>query len=308
MKKTIKIVLFLCALTAISAVIFASCSLGTSDDDFVIKNPVEMLPKPEDTNTEQREETPLEKEHKAIIAKLQNMSYELSYSELYALYSEVVSHKKECYCDISLNTLLNYMLLGEWKADNGAILRFTYIFDDYYDKNGRTAFETNLQTSKEAGKSYYYYFDYRDNNLIIGYTDVSTNENTENFVVSFHDTYISLENKINQTLYTLKGNFNYQKVIKGRAKLAYEHVTAVISTFNNPESTVITNCYVHTDNNVYITIEYDGKDGEKKTEQYEISIANGQYKKRTFPYLATSNVDLTELNQMLKEFLANEEE
>ena len=300
MKKKIKIALFLCLLSVMCALIFSSCNIVTENDNFEMN----LVQFPSNTNTQTRVETPLEKEHKELISKLSNISYEAPYSELYSLYSTVVSHKSECGCEIKFNQLLDYMLLGEWADTTGYIIRFTYVFTDYNDQNGVTGYETNLKTSKEAGKSYYYYFDHKDDNLIIGYEDIATNEKTDNLVLKFFEEYISVESKIESKTYTLYGNFEYNKVVKGKAKLAYEHIIGVISTFEAPEKIVITNCYVHYPNDhVYITIEYENDEGTKVKEQYELTVSNGQYQKKVFPYLAAQNVDANELNQMIQDFL-----
>ena len=201
------------------------------------------------------------------------------------------------------------MLLGEWKDTSGKYIQFTYVFSDYNDEKGIPWYSTNLKTSQESGKSYQLYLEPKEEKLVIGYVDVQTGVKTENFIITFEETAISVENKIDQKTYTLNCNFNYQKVIKGKAKLAYEHVSAMLLTFASPETTVITNCYVdYPTDNVYITIEYENGEGAKVTEQYEISIKDGEYQKRTFPYLATTNIDINELNQMLKDFLKNSQE
>ena len=304
MKKTIKITLFICLFSLLCTAIFSACSLGVADDNFAVENPIDKLPTKTDTSSEVKEETPLEKEHKELIKRVDIISYDSTYSELYSLYSDILSHKEECGCSPNLSLLLNYMFLGEWKSSSGAIIRFTYIFDDYNDKNGVTALENNLKTSKQSGKAYYYYFDYRDNNLIVGYADVASGEKTDNFIISFEESSISLESLIENKEYKLLYNLDYQKVVKGKAKLAYEHIVGIIDTFENPEAIKITNCYVHYPNDhVYITIEYENDAGAKVTEQYEITIVDGEYQKKVFPYLASNNVKLDELNQLLKDYL-----
>lgn len=303
MKKTLKIAVFICILVALCSVVFCAC--GSGDQGGFSPNTNTGSNVSTNTSNQNTTETPLQKEHKEIGTRLENINYDDTYSELYSVFSDAIAHRKECGCEPIFKTLFNYMLLGEWKDESGAYIKFTYVFTDYNDKNGTPWYSTNLQTSKEADKNYYYYFDYKNDNLIIGYTDVASGEKTENFVLTFNENAISLESKIENKTYTLLGNFEYEKVVKGKAKLAYEHIIGVISTFEAPEKIVITNCYVHYPNNhVLVTIEYENSSGTKVSEQYELTVSNGQYQKNVFPYLASSNVDIDELNQLIKDFLA----
>ena len=197
------------------------------------------------------------------------------------------------------------MLYGEWEDAEGNYITYTFIYEDYYNTDGSTWYGTNLPNSKKTGNTYYYYIETKNNALVIGYQDKITEDKTDNFVISFEENGISVQNKIDGKTYALSLNANYDKVQKGNAKLAYVCIAKQVFNFKNPSSVKITQCYVNYSSKiVYATIQATNSYGGTVTEQYALYESDGQYNIVKYSNSYSSNIDLKELNNKLQQYVA----
>ena len=244
-------------------------------------------------------------DHSNLQAQIYSASYELSYSELYSVYTCALRHQAEYNCTLDLTGLLEDMLYGEWKDTDGNYITFTYIYNDYNNTTGSTWYGTNLPTSKISGNTYYYYTKVENENLIIGYQDRLTEDKTDNFVISFKESGISVLNKINNTTYELPYTASYSKVQKGNAKLAYIYIAKQILDFKYPSSVQVTACYVDYDTKeVYATIQATNGFGGTNNRDYLLYESNGRYYMTEYSHDYSTNVDLAELNQKLQAYVS----
>lgn len=225
-------------------------------------------------------------------------------------YETIVEHSKEHNCDI-LNTykfkdLLEYMLYGTWQDKNDNKITYIYVYKNYDNTRGSSWFNTTLPTSMKANNDYYYYLDHKNENAIIGYKDQITEDKTDNYIISFKESSIHLENLINNKSYDLFLDKTTEKVEKGNAKIAYIYIAKKIYDFKNPESVKVLQCYVnHKTKTVYATIQATNGFGgtiknkymlwkNETTDSYYISENQHSYN--------DSNIDLDELNKRLKNY------
>lgn len=243
--------------------------------------------------------------HAQLVDKIDNANFELSYAELYSIYTESVSHKAEHNCELDLTNLLENMLYGEWKDADDNYITYTYAYQDYNNENGSTWYGTNLPTSKISGNTYYYYTEVKDDKLIIGYQDKITEDKTDNFVITFNENKISVLNKINSTTYELSMTEGYSKVQKGNAKLAYVYIAKNIFNFKYPGSVKVTSCYVDYETKVvYATIQATNGFGGTNNTDYMFFESNGNYHATEYDHNYSTNVDLSELNQKLQAYVS----
>lgn len=247
-------------------------------------------------------------EHTNILNKIANSSYETSYQELYAIYTEILSHKKDCTSSIDSSYtayLLENMLYGKWQDSNGNYIRFSYEYSNYNNTAGSTWYYTNLPSSKISGNNYYYYTKVENNNLIIGYEDTLTEERTNNFIITFGESEITVLNENNNKTYVLSLDKDYDKVQKGNARLAYIYIAKRIFDFKNPDSIKITCCCVNYETKkVYATIQATNSYGGTINTDYVFYESNGKYYFEKYSHDYSSNIDLSELNQKLQEYIA----
>jgi len=243
--------------------------------------------------------------HAQLVSKIDNANFELSYSELYSIYTEATNHKSEHNCELDLINLIENMLYGEWKDANDNYITYTYIYSDYNNTEGNTWYGTNLPTSKISGNTYYYYTDVKDDKLIIGYQDKLTEDKTDNFIIKFNENKITVQNEINNTTYELSMNKEYSKVQKGNAKLAYVYIAKKIFDFKYPESVKVTSCYVDYETKVvYATIQATNGFGGTNNTDYKLYEANGSYYITEYSHNYSTNIDLSELNQKLQAYVS----
>ena len=243
--------------------------------------------------------------HADMVSKIDNSSYELSYSELYSIYTECINHKDTYNCDLDLTELFEKMLCGKWTDKNDNFITLTYEYEDYNNTIGTAFFKTNLPSSRTSGNTYYYYTEARDGQLIIGYEDRLTEEKTDNFVITFNENKIEVQNKINKKNYYLSINEGYSKVQKGNAKLAYVYIAKKVFDFKNPGSVKVTSCYVDYENKVvYAAIQATNGYGALTTTKYKLYEVGGRCYITEENLNYSTNIDLTELNQKLQEYVS----
>ena len=257
------------------------------------------------TPTETPSNSPLETAHTDLVNKIANANYELAYQELYSVYSAAVSHKAEHNCSLNLTNLLENMLYGEWKDASENYINYTYVYKNYNNTSGNTWYNTNLPTSKISGNTYYYYKEVKDDKLIIGYQDKLTEDKTDNFIITFKETKIVVQNEINNITYELSMNEEYSKVQKGNAKLAYVCIAKKIFSFKYPGSVQVTSCYVdYEEQVVYATIQATNGFGGTNNTDYKLYEINGSYYITEYSHNYSTNVDLSELNQKLQAYVS----
>ena len=318
MKKTLKLALLGCAALLACALMFTSCNdegsslLHTHEfgEWTVIENATCIKEGKEERVCEcgkkETQSIAKNKQHEELVDKIDNASFEQSYSELYAIYSSAVSHQAECNCHLYLANLLKSMLYGEWKDASGNYINYTYVYSDYNNTSGETWYGTNLPTSKISGNTYYYYTEVEGKNLIIGYEDKITEEKTDNFIISFKQNGISISNEINNKTYELPYNASYAKVQKGNAKLAYIYIAKQIFSFKYPASVKVTSCYVdYETKEVYATIQATNGFGGTNNTDYKLYETNGSYYITEYSHNYSTNVDLTELNEKLQALVSS---
>lgn len=256
--------------------------------------------------SEETRAIPINKGHTDLESQIRNSSCENEYSELYSIYQNAMSHKADCNCNLAIDELLENMLFGEWKNTNGDYITYTYAYEDYYNEAGQTWYGTNLTTSKLSGNTYYYYTKTAGNKLVIGYKDKLTEDRTDNFFISFHENSISVENKNNGITYTLTLNANYDKVQKGNAKTAYVYIAKHIFDYKVPSSVKVTQCYVDYDEKiVYATIQASNSFGGTISEKYKLYMIGNSYYIDEYSHSYSTNIDLTELNQKLQNYVSS---
>lgn len=243
--------------------------------------------------------------HAQLVEKIKNANFELSYSELYLIYTESLNHKSEYNCELDLTNLIENMLYGEWKDANDNYIAYTYVYKDYNNTYGSSWYGTNLPTSKISGNTYYYYTEVQDNKLIIGYEDRLTEDKTDNFVITFAENKIIVQNKIENTTYELSMNQGYSRVQKGNAKLAYIYIAKKIFNFKAPGSVKVTSCYVDYESEVvYATIQATNGYGGSNNTDYKFYEVNGTYYMTEYNHNYSTNVDLSELNRKLQAYVS----
>ena len=249
----------------------------------------------------------------SMIEKIAFFNVESDYSEMYEEYKIIVEHSKEHNCEIlnkyEFKNLLKCMLYGTWQDKDNNKISYTYVYENYNDTYGSSWFYTTLPTSKKANNDYYYYIDYKNEKAVIGYQDQITEDKTDNYIISFKESSIHLENLINNKSYDLFIDKTTEKVEKGNAKLAYIYIAKTIYNFKNPSSVEVTQCYVeHDTKTVYATIQAMNSFGgtiktkymlwkNDATDSYYISEIQHSYN--------GSNIYLDELNKRLKNFINN---
>ena len=244
--------------------------------------------------------------HKDLETQIASSNFETSYSQLYNLYTSVKNHKENYGCNLDAKRLLESMLYGEWNDQNNNYISYTYIYSDYNNTKGSTWYGTNLPTSKVSGNTYYYYIETEGDDLIIGYQDKLTEDKTDNFVINFNSSGLSVYNKNNSTTYQLTIDTNYDKVQKGNAKLAYVYIAKKIFSFKYPGSVKVTVCHVdYETKTVYATIQATNGFGGTNNTDYKLYESNGRYYITEYSHNYSTNIDLTELNQKLQSYVAS---
>ena len=249
----------------------------------------------------------------SLLEKISSFNVESDYSEMYKEYKIIVEHYKEHNCDIlneyKFKNLLKYMLYGTWQDKNDNKISYTYVYENYNDTYGSSWFNTTLPTSMKSDNDYYYYMDYKNEKVVIGYQDQITEDKTDNYLISFKESNIHLEILINSKSYDLFLDSATEKVVKGNAKLAYIYIAKNIYNFKNPESVKVIQCYVdHKAKTVYAIIQASNSFGGTIKTKYMLwkNDATDSYYISEIQYSYNdSNVDLDELNKRLKNFVNN---
>lgn len=245
---------------------------------------------------------------KTLIEKISSFNEESDYSEMYEEYKIIVEHSKEHNCDILssyyFKDMLEYMLYGTWKDEKGNIFSYTYVCENYYNTRASSWLHTNLPSSKKADNIYYYYIGYRKEKIVIGYKDQITEAKTDNYVISYNQSSILVQNLNNNTFYNLSLDATVEKIQRGNAKLAYIYIAKNIYKFKNPGSVTVSQCYVeYSTKKVYVTIQAMNSFGGVIKTKYALwknDTTDSYYiieDQHSYNY---SNVDLNELNSKLK--------
>ena len=250
--------------------------------------------------------TPILSEHSELVSKISSATKELSYNELYRIYTSALTHKNSCNCNLSMSNLFECMLYGEWKDSEGNYISLQYIYKNYDNTWGSSLLDTNLKTSKESGASSYYYYYYfadpTETGINVGYYPQHTAANpdkTINYEIEFFENYIKLKSKIDGKEYTLNNVVSFKKVIKDNAKTAYNYIIYNINSFKNPYSVEIIDCYVDSIG-VYAKVRATNSWGGYGVDWYLFTVA---YVIERDPSSPITNVDVDELNQKIKAYL-----
>ena len=242
------------------------------------------------------------------MSKLLEADYGDDYAKLLSVYQEVLTHVEERECDMLTDTAMDdfvkYLLNGKWTNEDGKYISYTYVYYDYENTYGGAWLGHNLPNSKVDGNDYTYYTDIKDGKLVIGYEDTITEEQTDNYIITFEEDRISVENLIDQKTYVLKSDPDYTKVVKDNAKYAYFCLAKQINTFKNPGAVKVVGCYVdHVEKVVYAVIESTNGYGGVDTQDYGLYESGGRYYIEEYNHNYSTNIDLEELNAKLKELV-----
>ena len=252
---------------------------------------------------------PLEEECESLLAGLNKATREDEYADLFALYQDCVDHAEEHGDKCSLlektayTDLLKEMLYGKWMDDDSNYISYQYIYENYDNTQGNTWYGTNLPSSKISGNTYYYYIKTDENNVVIGYQDKLTEEQVDNFVITFEESGISVYNKNNKIKYELDMVKDYNKVVKGNARKAYIYIAKQIFDFKYPASVTVTACEVSGDI-VYATIQAQNGFGGTNNTTYMFYELSGKYYISESSKTISTNVNLSELNSKLQAYVA----
>lgn len=234
--------------------------------------------------------------------------YETEYSILYSIYQQCTEHKNahgdKCniYNNSNFKVLLENMFYGEWKDADGNYISLSYVYSDYNNTKGDSWLSSNLSNSKKYGNTYYYYFETKDSNLIIGYKDKISEETTDNYIVTFNSNSITIYSKINSKTYFMSSNTDFEKIVRGNAKKAYIYIAKKIFSFKYPSSVKITKCHV-TGDIVYARIQATNGFGGTINSNYKLYESNGYYYISETSEVFDTNIDLDELNQKLQNYV-----
>ncbi|MDD2434185.1 MAG: hypothetical protein PHY11_03120 [Bacilli bacterium] len=146
---------------------------------------------------------------KATQLSTMSLSKTTSYSSLYKYYSL----SKQLLADgwtlpYSLDTITeDYLFYGKWVSGS------TYIYR-YYTSTAQTGWlSTNLPNSKTSTGDYYYGLSYSESlgALIVSYNLKNSTKSTDNFRITFYETYIILYNYTNSRTYTMTLDSSFAK-------------------------------------------------------------------------------------------------
>ena len=197
------------------------------------------------------------------------------------------------------------MFYGKWVHSSGKYITFRYISEDYNDTKGTAWYGTGLTTSQAPGRSYYYYTRVEGGTLIIGYQDRETEEQTDNYLITFRENGIAVWNNNDDTEYLLERDGAYVGVVKGNAKLAYAYINRLLSTLDHPESIrEVFGCNVDYDEQtVCVSLLFTDKNANgsstNRKEDYKLYERDGRFCADEYEYSSRSNIDLTEMTQMI---------
>lgn len=247
-------------------------------------------------------------EHQTLQNKIDQSTEEDSYSELFSIFKEAAAHKNNKDCDLNMYELLENMSYGEWKDADGNFLRRYLCYTDYNNTKGSSLFSTNLPNSKIIGSDYYFYTKADGDKLVIGYEDDVTNEEKDNFVITYKENSILVSNKIDNSTYSLNLNADFVKIQKGNAKRAYEYIAKNIMKFDSPILIQATKCYVDYDSGmVYATLvhSYLGVQIETVGTYKFYEVDGVYYVANYYGTIERTNVDIDELNNKLYSYVSS---
>lgn len=256
----------------------------------------------------EREGTGFLSEHTSLEDKIHNAEYGDSYADLFSLYTKVMEHQKKYNCQMTRyfpeenigRFVEDKLFLGKWVDDDGKSLWRTYAYEDYENTYGSVWFGHDLPSSEVSGNDYYYYTEFKDGKLVIGYEDTITREKTDNFVITFEKDHISVENLIDKKTYVMQQDPDFAKVEKGNAQYAYYCLAKNINYFKNPSAVRVTGCHVDYDEHVvYAVIESTNSYGGIVSADYKLYESEGRYYIEEYNHNYSTNIDLEELNTKL---------
>ncbi len=204
--------------------------------------------------------------------------------------------------DTLLEETLEELKYGNWVFDNSSI-KFTKQFTDFENTKSTTILNRrNLSDSRVSGRQYYYYTEYKEGKLYVGFQDVITEIKTDNYEISFIKEGMKLTNLIDNSTNVFEFDENSQVQIRDNAKKAYESIASVINQFNNPRSVVILRAYV-VDDVVNIYVSARNSFGGEILNYYRVTKLGSNYLLRESTSFSINNIDLDELNSKLKVFV-----
>ena len=253
----------------------------------------------------------IEKEHDEWVSFMEHQCLYPSYSSLFAKHDQFMSHVAMHDCSHSKENYYYLLLLGTWKDSNGKYIRLSYKYTNYDNTYGEHRFSTNLSTSQTYNNDYYFYFESTYNNgnkLIIGYQNKETDQKIENFRVSFYSDHILLYSFIENKTYTLMRDPDNNGMVKGYAKRAYDWISSFVSYIHSADNGVSNFeaewCYV-TDESVYCSLSWRDGEGTLVKGKYRFYKENGSLMYETTTYTYDSNINITELNNKLLNYLSS---
>jgi len=204
--------------------------------------------------------------------------------------------------DTLIEETLEELKYGGWVFDDSRI-EFTKQFTDFENQKSTTILNRrSLSDSMVSGREYYYYTEYKEGKLYVGFKDVITEIKTDNYEISFIKEGMVLTNLIDNITNVFIFDENSQVQIRDNARKAYEAIASVINQFNNPRSVVILRAYVRGDVvNIYVSAR--NSFGAERLNYYSVTKLGSNYTLRESTSFSINNIDLDELNSKLKTFV-----
>lgn len=232
------------------------------------------------------------------------LNLEASTSEMLSLYSALVNAKNGSgywNLDNLIEETGELLLFGRWTNQTNYI-GLQRVYTDYNNTKYSDWFSYNMPNSKQSNREYYYYIEYINDKLVIGFKDKITEVKTDNYEITYTNSGMILNNLIENKVYNMTLDTTYQKEIKGNAKMAYEYIASIIRQYTNPQSVVILRCEVKNEM-VYIYSEASNQVGGKVQNYYVIMKVGNNYYINETSLFTNNNIDLEELNTRLQSFL-----
>ena len=288
MKKIVSIILVVILLFSLT-----SCGLL----DFIEKEINDAQNRYDEVN-----DCPKSSEHKAFYNMINNLSIETSYKQLYSIYLSALAHANSCGCEFNFLPLHKKMINGLWTNEDGVVFRVIEAYTDYNNTVTDQSLRMNLVSSASKGGDYLYSFTSKSEKLVVNMIDNITDDVIENYIISFHEDSILLENLIENKTYILTLDDSVGRVFKSLAKHAYVCIARNLSIITDADITV---CYVDYDTfDVYVTTTAFYSGGFGVTKYYRLYEVDGYYFCEPVKHdYEESNIDLLELNNKLYEYM-----
>ena len=234
------------------------------------------------------------------------LSIDTSFEDLFAFYS-AVKNVDDKYVkwnfDDMYPQIFEVMFFGEWISDNYSVGR-QRVYSNYANTETSDWFSNNLPNSKIYGTAYYYYNNYDNHKMIVGYQDRVTNEKTDNYEITFFANSILVYSLIESKTYTLSRNLTYPRVVRDSAKMAYEYIARIVQNFKDPQTLVIRQCHVYSDEG-YVVFESSAANsvGGIVIKTYKVTKVGNYYSATEISSNTNSNIDVDELNEKIQAYI-----